>query len=158
MIMNSENKVILLAPVSGELMPINQVRDHYFSEKRAGDGIGIEPASGPVVAPVTGKVIKISDAKESITFQTDGGLEVTVHLGLDTADLNGAPFTVGVRIGDRVEAGDEVAFWDIGQIIEAGKQPTVVITIPNSSTVLDGLIITGINAIVGYPAVELKIK
>lgn len=156
--MNVEEKLILLAPVSGELMPINQVRDDYFSKKRAGDGIGIEPASGPIVAPVTGKVSMISKNKESLTFQTDQGLQVEVHLGLDTADLNGAPFTIGVQVGDRVEAGDEVAFWDIGQVIEAGKQPTVVMTIPNSSTVLDGLIITGINAVVGYPAMEVKIK
>ncbi|MCU6167807.1 PTS glucose transporter subunit IIA, partial [Enterobacter roggenkampii] len=84
----------LAAVATGEVMPITSVKDQVFAEKMMGDGYGIRPEQTTVVAPISGKVTNIFPTKHAIGLLSDEGIEVLVHMGLDTVDLNGAPFTV----------------------------------------------------------------
>jgi len=132
--------VKILTPVSGEVIPLTAVKDPVFSAGMLGLGFGIQPSDGRIVAPVSGKVTMIAETKHALGFTTpDNNLEVLVHLGIDTVDLKGAPFTLTVSAGDDVHAGDQIATMDLDAIQEANRQTTVVLAVTNSSDKLDSL-------------------
>ncbi|KRN99336.1 glucose PTS transporter subunit IIA [Companilactobacillus kimchiensis] len=125
--------VKMLAPVSGQAIDMAEVHDPMFSEKDMGEGYGIIPNSQDIVAPVTGKVMLVASTKHAIGFSTDDGLEVLVHMGVDTVELNGAPFNLFVKEGDTVKAGDKIATMDIDAVKKAGKVTDVIVAITNTA-------------------------
>ncbi|RRK10409.1 PTS beta-glucoside transporter subunit IIABC [Lactiplantibacillus garii] len=135
--------VQILTPVSGNVMPLKNVKDPVFSAGMMGLGFGIQPTNGQIVAPVSGKVTMVAATKHALGFTTpDNHLEVLVHLGIDTVDLKGQPFTLNVQADDEVQAGDVIATMDLEQITAANKQTTVVLAVTNSSDKLDHLDVT----------------
>lgn len=96
----------VLSIADGEVKPITAVKDPVFSSKMMGDGFAVEPENGNVYAPVSGIVTSVFPTKHAFGLLTDSGLEVLVHIGLDTVALNGVPFSVKVAEGQRVQAGD----------------------------------------------------
>lgn len=127
------NEIKMLAPVSGQAVEITKVHDPMFSAKDMGDGFGIIPNSNEILAPVSGKVMLVASTKHAIGFTTDDGLEVLVHMGVDTVELNGAPFEVTLKEGDTVKAGDKIATMDIEAIKKAGKVTDVIVAITNTA-------------------------
>ncbi|MDB1689698.1 PTS transporter subunit IIBC [Enterococcus casseliflavus] len=125
----------LAAVATGEVMPITSVKDQVFAEKMMGDGYGVRPKQTTVVAPISGKVTNIFPTKHAIGLLSDEGIEVLVHMGLDTVDLNGAPFTVAVTEGQQVAVGDKLAEMDLAAVSAAGKDTTIVVVLTNSDQI-----------------------
>ncbi|PMD67844.1 glucose PTS transporter subunit IIA [Companilactobacillus nuruki] len=134
--------VKMLAPVSGQAIEMTEVHDPMFSEKAMGEGYGIIPNSRDIVAPVSGKVMLVASTKHAIGFSTDDGLEVLVHMGVDTVELNGTPFDVLVKEGDTVQAGEKIATMDIDAIKDAGKVTDVIVAITNTNKIVKEIHVT----------------
>ncbi len=115
----------------GDVIKIEDVNDPVFSQKMMGDGFGVKPDNQNVYAPVSGTVTSVFPTKHAIGLLTDAGLEVLVHMGLDTVGLNGEPFEVKVNDGAKVKAGDLLALADLDKIKAAGKDDTIVVAFTN---------------------------
>lgn len=102
----------ILAPLSGVLVPIDTVPDPVFAQKMVGDGISIDPTSADMVAPVSGTITQLHNAHHALTITTEQGVEVLIHIGLDTVMLKGEGFTCKVKMGDKVEAGQSLITFD----------------------------------------------
>ncbi|MEG0732036.1 MAG: PTS transporter subunit IIBC [Vagococcus sp.] len=140
---SSENKetaflnkqVDLLSVAEGEVIPIDKVADEVFSQKMMGDGYGVIPTANEVVAPVSGKVVTVFPSKHAIGLMSDDGLEVLVHMGLDTVELKEPAFDVVVGEGDTVTAGQLLANANWEAVKSEGKGTTIVVVITNSDKV-----------------------
>ncbi|RRK10173.1 PTS glucose transporter subunit IIA [Lactiplantibacillus garii] len=136
-----QTAVALKAIANGQLMPITAVADEVFSQKMMGDGFAIEPTTGTITAPADGEIKTIADTKHAVMLTTPDGLELMLHLGLDTVELKGAPFDVKVQVGERVTAGQPLVQMDLAAVKAAGKQTTVIMVITNMDHV-DQLTVT----------------
>lgn len=115
----------------GQVVALEQVEDPVFAQKMMGDGFAVEPTNGNIVSPVTGTVSSIFPTKHALGLVTDSGLEVLVHIGLDTVSLEGKPFTVHVSEGQKVVAGDLLVTADLDAIREAGRKTSTVVVFTN---------------------------
>ena len=115
----------------GQVIALEQVKDPVFAQKMMGDGFAVEPANGNIVSPVTGTVSSIFPTKHALGLVTDSGLEVLVHIGLDTVSLEGKPFTVHVAEGQKVAAGDLLVTADLDAIRAAGRETSTVVVFTN---------------------------
>lgn len=127
--------VALVAPLSGHLVPIEQVPDPVFSQKMVGDGISIDPISQSLLAPCDGEVIQLHPSNHAVTLKTQEGLEVLMHIGLDTVTLRGKGFMPRVKVGDRVEAGEPLIDFDADFIATHARSLLTQIVITNSDRV-----------------------
>ncbi len=118
---NSDKKLLLMAPMRGVVIPLERVPDPAFAEKMVGDGISIDPLEGVLRSPCNGEVVHIHNSAHAITIKTDTGIEVLLHIGLDTVALKGEGFTPVIQAGDNVEVGDELILFDIKLV--AAKAP-----------------------------------
>ena len=112
--------IVVTAPFSGTLVPLSEVPDETFASGVLGEGIAIEPSDGLFCSPVDGTVETIAETKHAIGFAADNGLEILVHVGLETVSLNGEGFEILVKEGDKVKAGQPVAKADLALIRERG--------------------------------------
>ena len=120
--MNNEKKVI--APLSGKVIALSEVPDEVFSQKVLGDGAAIIPEDGKIVSPVNGEVSTVSETLHAYGFTSDDGLEILVHVGIDSVALKGAGFIAHVKEGDKVKAGDLVAEVDL-DVLKKNNIPTI---------------------------------
>lgn len=112
------------APMTGEAMDISQVPDPTFSSGAMGNGIAIQPTDGKVCSPVNGTVDMMFDTGHAVTLVSDNGIEILIHVGLETVGLNGAPFQVKVQNGQKVKKGDILMIANLDAIKAAGL-PTI---------------------------------
>lgn len=119
----------------GQVIALEQVKDPVFAQKMMGDGFAVEPANGNIVSPVTGTVSSIFPTKHALGLVTDSGLEVLVHIGLDTVSLEGKPFTVHVSEGQKVAAGDLLVTADLDAIRTAGRETSTVVVFTNGDAI-----------------------
>lgn len=126
-------KLVLSAPVSGEMKPITQVRDELFSTKALGDGFVIEPTDDTVYAPIDGIVTSVFPTKHAIGFKNKQ-VEVLLHLGIDTVSLAGEGFQIDVSVGDKVTITTELGHVDFNLIKNKGLVEDVVVVITNPGT------------------------
>ena len=110
---NAELKKFILAPLTGKVVPLEQVPDAVFSQKILGDGVAIIPEDGKIYAPVNGEVASVAETLHAYGFTSDDDLEILIHIGLDSVALKGEGFTSHVRVGDMVKAGDLIAEVDL---------------------------------------------
>lgn len=115
----------------GQVIALEQVKDPVFAQKMMGDGFAVEPANGNIVSPVSGTVSSIFPTKHALGLVTEAGLEVLVHIGLDTVSLEGKPFTVHVAEGQKVAAGDLLVTADLDAIRAAGRETSTVVVFTN---------------------------
>lgn len=133
----------VVAVANGEVMPITEVNDPVFSGKMMGDGYAVKLADGKIVSPVAGQVKSLFPTKHAIGLETATGMEVLVHMGIDTVSLEGKPFTLMVKEGDQVEAGQELAQVDLAALAAAGKEDTMIVAFTNVDQVTFTLDKTG---------------
>lgn len=119
----------------GQVVALEQVKDPVFAQKMMGDGFAVEPANGNIVSPVSGTVSSIFPTKHALGIVTEAGLEVLVHIGLDTVSLEGKPFTVHVAEGQKVAAGDLLVTADLDAIRAAGRETTTVVVFTNGDAI-----------------------
>ena len=119
----------------GQVIALEQVKDPVFSQKMMGDGFAVEPANGNIVSPVSGTVSSIFPTKHALGLVTEAGLEVLVHIGLDTVSLEGKPFTVHVAEGQKVAAGDLLVTADLDAIRAAGRETSTVVVFTNGDAI-----------------------
>ncbi len=129
----------LTAPVSGQLIGLAKVKDEVFASGMMGQGFGIDPGADQILAPAAGKVVMVADTKHAIGITTATGLDLLVHMGINTVEMKGAPFTVAVKVGDQVSAGQEIATMDRAAVTAAGKDTTVMTLVTNAADQLAGL-------------------
>ena len=119
----------------GEVINIEDVKDPVFSQKMMGDGFAVEPENGHIVSPVAGKVTSVFPTKHALGLVTDNGLEVLVHIGLDTVSLEGKPFEVKVSEGQTVAAGDLLVEADLDAIRVAGRETSTIVVFTNADAI-----------------------
>lgn len=122
--MANENKISIIAPLSGEIVALEKVPDPVFAEKIVGDGIAIQPDNGKIYSPVNGKLVSVAATKHAFGFLSEEGLEMLIHFGLETVGLNGEGFTVHKQEGSDVKVGDLIAEVDI-DFIKSKNLPTI---------------------------------
>lgn len=123
--------VDLVAVANGEVIAIEAVADPVFSGKMMGDGFAVEPTDGTIVSPVNGTIKSVFPTKHAIGIETKEGVEVLVHMGIDTVSLEGKPFSVKVKEGDQVQAGQVLAQVDLEALQQADKKATMIVVFTN---------------------------
>lgn len=123
---------VIASPLSGNVIPLEQVADGVFSEKMVGDGFAVEPADNQVYAPADCEVTTVFGTKHAIGLTTMDGVELLIHLGIDTVQMNGAPFTIVVQEGDKLKKGDKIGSFDEKMIVEAGYRTVTPVVVTNS--------------------------
>lgn len=131
----SEEQLDVYAPSKGELIPISEVADPVFSEKMMGDGFAVLPEANEVFAPISGTILNVFPTKHAIGIQTDNGLEVLLHMGINTVDLKGEPFTLYVEEGQRIARGQLIAVVDLEMLEKAGKKSDMIVVFTNGAAV-----------------------
>ncbi|QIZ76879.1 PTS glucose transporter subunit IIA [Ferrimonas lipolytica] len=144
--------VELVAPVSGKLVPIENVPDVVFSEKIVGDGVAIDPSGNQVVAPIDGTIGRIFDANHAFAMESPLGLEIFVHFGIDTVELRGTGFKRLAEEGQKVVAGEPILEFDLEYLKEHAKSVLTPVVIANMEDVkqlnkLEGTVEAGVTPI-----------
>ena len=122
----------IYAPVAGEAVAITEVPDPTFSEGMLGNGIAIKPTDGKIYAPVNGTVETMFDTGHAVTLVSESGMEILIHVGLETVGLNGAPFQVKCKNGQKVNKGDLLIVADLDAIKAAGLPTITPVLVCNS--------------------------
>ncbi|KRO26600.1 PTS sugar transporter subunit IIA [Lactiplantibacillus fabifermentans] len=125
-------KLTFVAPANGQLVPLTAVKDDVFASGAMGAGYAVEPSDDQIVSPVAGTISSLFPTKHAIGIQA-GELEVLVHMGIDTVDLNGAPFENLVKQGDTVAVGTPISHMNIKAVRAAGKPITTMVLLTNST-------------------------
>ena len=123
--------ISLKAVEDGRTIPMDEVNDQTFAQELLGPGIAIVPSNGTVVSPINGTIATVMDTKHAVCIQGEDGLELIVHAGLDTVELNGKYYQTYKEIGDQVKAGDVLLEFDLEEITKAGYAVTTPIVITN---------------------------
>ena len=139
-----DRQMRIVAPATGEAIELAYVPDPVFSAGTMGEGLGIRPTTGTVqvLAPVDGTVVMVAGTGHALGFSTPQGLEVLLHLGVDTVELEGKPFDLGVAAGQTVSAGQPLGTMNLDTITEAGKDTTIIFAITNTAQRLSGIDVT----------------
>ena len=137
----------IYAPLTGEYVKIEDIPDPVFAQKMMGEGFGINPTEGEVVSPIEGKVDNVFPTKHAIGLKADNGLELLVHIGLDTVQLDGEGFEVLVSSGDTVQVGDPLVKFNLEYISNNAKSVISPVIITNTDQT-SAININDVNAIV----------
>lgn len=130
----SEN-VVLLNPVDGEVVNLEKVPDEVFSQKMLGDGFAVMPSGGKIYAPIGGEIKVLFPTLHAISIESKEGLEILIHIGIDTVELDGKGFEAHIKLGDHVKAGDLLMSFDKNIIEDSGKDTITPIIITNMDKV-----------------------
>ena len=122
----------IYAPIAGKAVAITEVPDPTFAEGMLGNGIAIQPTDGKVYAPVNGTVDTMFDTGHAVSLISDNGIEILIHVGLETVGLNGAPFQVKCKNGQKVKKGDILMIADLEAIKAAGLPTITPVLVCNS--------------------------
>lgn len=128
---DKDPKVVITNPVNGMVIPIEEVDDPVFSQKMMGDGFGVAPSDGDIYSPGTGKVVSVFPTQHAVGLELENGVEVLVHIGIDTVELEGGPFDTLVKEGDKVTPETKISTVDLAGLEAAGKTNTVIVVFTN---------------------------
>ncbi|MGJ9385340.1 PTS sugar transporter subunit IIA [Salipaludibacillus sp. CF4.18] len=129
----------ITAPINGKVVDITEVPDPVFSQKMMGEGIAVEPSDGNVVSPVDGEVVQVFPTKHAVGLKTKSGLELLIHIGLDTVNLDGEGFEAFVKAGDKVKRGDKLVSFDLEIIKEKATSTISPLIITNMDEVVENV-------------------
>jgi PTS system beta-glucosides-specific IIC component len=122
----------VIAPVEGKIIPLAEITDHAFAEGLLGKGVGIEPTKGEVIAPFDGEITALFPTLHALGVTSNSGLELLIHIGLDTVKLDGKYFTGHIKQGDKVKQGQLLVSFDIKGIESEGYSTQVPIIVTNT--------------------------
>lgn len=125
----------IVAPLTGHVRLLEDVPDPVFAQKMMGDGLAIEPTDGIVVSPINGEVIQVFPTKHAIGLRSDRGVEILIHVGIDTVHMQGEGFEAYVKVGDRVRAGDLLLSFDLSLVQQKAKSYLTPMVITNGDVV-----------------------
>ena len=149
------------APLAGDIVAMGAIADPAFAAGALGQAVGVVPAAtttnAHVVAPVAGKVISVAKTGHAYGIKTDDGIEILVHIGIDTVELDGAGFTPRVERKQHVDVGDVLAEVDFGSIRDAGVDPTVITTVVNAKKLTEVEDVAPGAVLAGDPVMEVKL-
>lgn len=128
---NKGNEILIATPIRGKVLDITEVPDLVFSQKMVGDGVAIEPSEGRVTSPIDGEVIQVMDTKHALGLKSKEGIEILVHIGIDTVGMKGEGFEVYVAAGDKVMQGDALMSFDLEKVKGGAKSIISPIVITN---------------------------
>lgn len=123
---------VIASPIAGKVLPLEEINDGVFSEKMVGEGFAIEPSDNQVYAPADCEVATVFGTKHAIGLLTTDGVELLIHIGIDTVQLNGAPYTIKVKEGDKLKKGDLIGTFDSKAILDAGYRTVTPVVVTNS--------------------------
>ncbi len=152
----NSGSIEIIAPLSGEIVSIEDVPDVVFAEKIVGDGIAIKPTGNKIVAPVDGTIGKIFETNHAFSIESDSGIELFVHFGIDTVELKGEGFKRIAEEGQRVQKGDLVLEFDLAFLEEKAKSTLTPIVISNMDEIKELTKVSG-SVVVGE-SVIMRIK
>lgn len=124
-------EIVITSPLNAEVIELESVPEPVFSQKMMGEGIGFIPTNGEIYSPVSGTVSQVFPTKHAIGLITDDGVELLLHLGLETVELEGEGFDIHVESGDKVQAHTRLGSFDLEFIEEMGKEIISVLVFPN---------------------------
>lgn len=136
-ILEQTERGCIYAPVEGEVIALKEINDGVFSEGMLGKGCGIKPSEGDLYAPFDGEVVMIAATKHAIGLKSTNGVELLIHVGMDTVNMKGNGFHPQVKAGDRVKCGQAIMTFSISDIEAAGYVTTTAIIITNSERYSD---------------------
>ncbi|HOA89829.1 MAG TPA: glucose PTS transporter subunit IIA [Propioniciclava tarda] len=148
-------KTTIVAPVGGRVVALDDVNDKVFSSRVLGDGVGIIPTSGRITSPVSGVLLTVPKSGHAFGIKTDSGVEVLVHIGIDTVRLKGENFTVAVEKGAHVNAGDLLAEVNLDGIRAAGYDTTTMVTVTNTKAMGSVTPHVGETVVAGAPVIDV---
>lgn len=129
----TETKKTLCAPVKGTVIPREEIPDAVFASGALGEGVGIEPEAGEVLAPCDGEIVTVTETKHAIGILGPDGMEILIHVGIDTVKMNGKGFDVKVAPGQKVKQGQTLLHFDMDKIRAAGYSTTTAVLVTNSA-------------------------
>ena len=129
------NTVSLYNPVEGKVIPISEVSDPVFSEKMMGDGFAVIPENGEIYSPVDAEIVSVFPTKHALGLKLANGVDLLIHIGIDTVELEGKPFEILVGETEKVTPETLLAKVDLNALKEAGKEDTVIIAFTNMDIV-----------------------
>ncbi|KRO00614.1 PTS sugar transporter subunit IIA [Companilactobacillus kimchiensis] len=147
-----------VSPATGKLVHLDKVSDPVFSQKLMGDGFAIMPTSDEIVAPIGGIIGTVFPTKHALMITSAHGLEIMLHLGIDTVELNGKPFEMFVKENDTVVAGQKLATMDLAQVQAAKKATSIMTIITNSDAVKDMGTFEEKNIAAGETALDVNVN
>ncbi|WP_234945020.1 PTS sugar transporter subunit IIA [Atopobium minutum] len=145
----------VVAAVPGKVVSLDEVNDKVFASRALGEGVGIVPTSGTIVAPVAGTVSVVQKAGHAFGINTAEGIELLVHVGIDTVELEGKGFEPKVSVGQSVAAGDTLVVADLDAIKAAGYDTTTLVVITNTQDFSSVKPLTGFDATTTSPIIEV---
>ena len=146
----------VFAPIAGHVVSLDDAGDPVFASRALGEGVGIEPVDGTVKAPVSGVLQTVAETGHAFGLKTDDGIEVLVHVGIDTVKMNGNGFVVNVAKGDRVNAGDLLATVDLDEVKKAGFSTTTLVTVLNTAALKSVTPKTDVNVAAGDEVIAIE--
>lgn len=149
------NKIIIASPINGEIIPLKEVKDETFASEMMGKGVAIKPIEGKVVSPISGTVETIFKTKHAIGLRSSDGVEVLIHVGIDTVQLEGKHFTSYINDGDKVKVGDTLIEFDMEAIKKEGYELITPVIVTNTIDYLDVLPMDLKNAKVGDTIISI---
>ncbi|MBM7558220.1 PTS sugar transporter subunit IIA [Halanaerobacter jeridensis] len=139
---SDDQELELMAPLTGEVLALSEVPDEVFAAKTVGDGVAIKPTDNKLVAPVDGVVKQLFPTKHAVGIETEDGVEILVHIGINTVELDGEGFEKFVDKGDQIEVGDKLITFDLDYIEE------------NATSIITPIVITNINEVDSFEVTE----
>lgn len=147
---------VVNAPVAGHVISLDETGDPVFASRALGEGVGIQPADSEVVAPVSGVLQTVAETGHAFGIKTDDGVEVLVHVGIDTVKMNGEGFDVKVKANEHVNAGDTLVVVDFDKVKEAGYSTTTLMTVLNTVAFASVTPKTGVDVKAGESVIDIQ--
>ncbi|MCD8222350.1 MAG: PTS glucose transporter subunit IIA [Clostridiales bacterium] len=151
-----ENEELIGAPIQGKAVPSSAVNDPVFSKEMLGKGMAIQPTDGRVYSPVHGQVTVMVDSMHALSIRSDEGIELLIHIGLDTVNLQGKYFTRHVSEGDRVDRGQLLLEFDLASLTNEGYDMVCPVIICNSKDYQNVIRFTGNKVKIGDPIFKIE--
>ena len=147
---------VVNAPVAGHVISLDETGDPVFASRALGEGVGIQPANSTVVAPVSGVLQTVAETGHAFGIKTDDGVEVLVHVGIDTVKMNSEGFDVKVKANEHVNAGDNLVVVDFDKVKEAGYSTTTLMTVLNTVAFASVTPKTGVDVKAGESVIDIQ--